>query len=220
MCDQQIEFKRCPWALKKRFVKSIHITSQINNVFTPFLLFFFPEAYFFSCRELSFNLLLFFKNKTIQCNQPNKIWTNWYKMQNEEPTGFYFFPSEAGPVLHYLLRKQIIVMLFLPNKINGDDYSFLLSSPAYMGFKVGYYKQIWAYTRFIISTAYNEAVSLCHLCLRKSKYLPRQKIVYVCFPYSHFYKNIKVRMGIKGNHICSGIYFYYRHCFVCFTCII
>ena len=63
-------------------------------------------------------------------------------MQNEEPTGFYFFPSEAGPVLHYLLRKQIIVMLFLPNKINGDDYSFLLSSPAYMGFKVGYYKQI------------------------------------------------------------------------------
>ena len=92
MCDQQIEFKRCPWALKKRFVKCIHITSQINNVFTPFLLFFFPEAYFFSCRELSFNLLLFFKNKTIQCNQPNKIWTHWYKMQNEEPTGFFFFP--------------------------------------------------------------------------------------------------------------------------------
>lgn len=45
-------------------------------------------------------------------------------MQNEEPTGFFFF-SEAGPVLHYLLRKQVIMMLSPPKKIHGDDYSFL-----------------------------------------------------------------------------------------------
>lgn len=40
---------------------------------------------FFSCRELPFNLLLFFKNKTIWCNQPNRIWTHHCKMQNEKP---------------------------------------------------------------------------------------------------------------------------------------
>lgn len=58
-------------------------------------------------------------------------------MQNEEPTGFFFFFPEAGPVLHYLLRKQVITMLPpTKKKIHGDDYSFLTC------FKVGYYKQI------------------------------------------------------------------------------
>ena len=119
--------QKVPLGTKKTTCKeNIHITSHINNDFTPFLLFFFPEAYFFSCRELSFNLLLFFKNKTIQCNQPNKIWTNWCKMQNEEPTGFFFFP-EAEPLLHYLLRKQIIVKLSPPQKKNTWRWLFFLS---------------------------------------------------------------------------------------------
>lgn len=195
--------------------ENIHITSHINNAFTPFLLFFFPEAYFFSCRELSFNLLLFFKNKTIQCNQPNKIWTNWCKMQNEEPTGFFFFFPEARPVLHYLLRKQVIMMLPpTKKKIHGDDYSFLTC------FKVGYYKQIWAHTKFSISTTCNEATSLCLLCLHKSKRLAETENCVCMFSILTLYENIKVRMGIKGYHIYYGICFYYRHCFVCFTDII
>ena len=121
--------QKVPLGTKKTTCKeNIHITSHINNDFTPFLLFFFPEAYFFSCRELSFNLLLFVKNKTIQCNQPNKIWTNWCKMQNEEPTGFFFFFfPEAEPVLHYLLRKQIIVMLSPHQKKNTWRWLFFLS---------------------------------------------------------------------------------------------
>lgn len=42
-------------------------------------------VFFLLQRELPFNLLLFFKNKTIWCNQPNRIWTHHCKMQNEKP---------------------------------------------------------------------------------------------------------------------------------------
>lgn len=118
--------QKVPLGTKKTTCKeNIHITSHINNDFTPFLLFFFPEAYFFSCRELSFNLLLFFKNKTIQCNQPNKIWTNWCKMQNEEPTGFFFF-SWSWTCVTLSPKEADHCDAFPPaKKIHGDDYSFL-----------------------------------------------------------------------------------------------
>lgn len=89
-----------------------------------------PKHFFFSsCRELPFNLLLLFKNKTIWCNQPSRIWTNHCKMQNEKPACFLLlllcFSLKLG--LYYIIPPESNVLwCSAPHRIRGG-LSLLLS---------------------------------------------------------------------------------------------
>lgn len=177
-------------------------SSSLKHIFSP------AESFLLIC-------CCFSKTRQFSAINQTKFGQIDVKCKMRSQQAFFFFFPEAGPVLHYLLRKQVIMMLPpTKKKIHGDDYSFLTC------FKVGYYKQIWAHTKFSISTTCNEATSLCLLCLHKSKRLAETENCVCMFSILTLYENIKVRMGIKGYHIYYGICFYYRHCFVCFTDII
>lgn len=113
-------------------------------------------------------------------------------MQNEEPTGFFFFfwswtcvtlsPKKAS---HYDLSPQK----------NTWRWLFFLSLLIWVS-KLAIINRFEHTQKFSISATCNEAISSCLLCLHKSKRLAETENCVCVFSILTLY-GIKVRMGIK-----------------------
>ena len=87
-------------------------SSSLKHIFSP------AESFLLIC-------CCFSKTRQFSAINQTKFGQIDVKCKMRSQQAFFFFP-EAEPVLHYLLRKQIIVKLSpRKKKIHGDDYSFL-----------------------------------------------------------------------------------------------
>lgn len=158
----------------------------------PPLLFlpFFPEAYIFFSPAESFLLSCCCFSKTRQFSAINqtKFGQIVVKCKIRSQHAFFFPCPEAGLVLYYPSRKELIIMLFSPHRAKRLFF-FLTFLACLYGFRSWLSWIEFSRHKFCCITTSNDTILVYLACLHENKHLVGRENCVCMSPYAGFYEN-------------------------------